>query len=526
MASQPPVSRPLSSSQPSCSSSSVNTAPPQAGRSSPSYSAHSEDSQTVLLNTPTQEHPPSESKETPKQAKPQSQASLADEPRKCWICFSDETEDSPLSSEWRSPCPCALTAHEACLLDWVATQEAPQQNGSGQPKKIQCPQCKAEIRIARPRSRLVEVYRSTEAAVRRLFWPGIVTSLITGMGAAAVLHGASAVYLIFGTYHAEIILGVRYGKMPTANTLLGLASVPGWLMLSSTKAGESILPVLPIIYVAINRPTRTSKYLWPPSVAMTLSTLPYIHVVYKGLMRKVFQEREKTWVRQIQPRAGEEGDNANNDAQEPAPEEAEAAGGLNFELGVELEIIEEEEVEVQPGGQQQEGVNDIMPDLVDVGNPRQAQGQNQPENPEPQANVQHNNDQNQRPQPGHNHAAQAPPPNPHPAPLAEQHRVIRLVPLVSAFVHTMIGALAFPAVAAATGGLISVLLPRAWKMPPSKWDRRPPGFLQTQFGRSVLGGCLFLVLKDTLSLYSKYRLAQDHMQRRVVDYKGKDKIKG
>ncbi|KAL8764287.1 MAG: hypothetical protein Q9194_007111 [Teloschistes cf. exilis] len=525
MASQQPVSRPSSSRQPS-SSPGVNTASPHQGRSSPSHSTHSEDSQTVVLKTPTRERSPSERKETPKQAKQQPQTLPADEPRKCWICFSDETEDSHLSSEWRSPCPCALTAHEACLLDWVADREAPQQNGSAGPQKIECPQCKSEIRIARPRSGLIAAHRSAEEAVRRIFWPGIVASLVTGMGAAAVLHGASTVYLILGTHDAEYVLGVRYGRMPSANTLLGLASVPGLLMLSCMKVGDSILPILPIVYLATNRPTHQTKRIWPPSVAMTLSTLPYLHTVYKGFMRKTFQERQKKWARQIQPRAGEEGDNAGDGTEEAAPEEADDGGALNFELGVELEIIEEDEAEIQPGLEQPEGDNDVVPDLVDAEMVEQGPDQIQDAVVEPQGNAQNNNDQgqNQRPQADHQHAPEAAQ-NAMPAPLAEQHRVIRLVPLVSAFVHTMIGALAFPAVAAGMGGLISIILPRTWKVPPGRWDRRSHGFLQTRFGRSVLGGCLFLVLKDTLSLYSKYRLAQDHMQRRILDYEGKDKVK-
>ncbi|KAL8700106.1 MAG: hypothetical protein Q9201_005635 [Fulgogasparrea decipioides] len=520
MASQPAAARQQSSQHPSSS-----TASPQAGRSSPSHSAHSEDSQTVLLNTPTVEPSSSEPKNIPRGIKQQSQAPSSDEPRKCWICFSDETEDSPLSSEWRSPCPCALTAHESCLLDWVADREAPQQNGSGRPQKIECPQCRAEIRIARPRSRIVEWHRRVEDAVRRLFWPGIVTSLVAGLGAASVLHGASTVYLLLGTKDADFLLGVQYGRMPSANTLLGLASVPGILMLSSTKAAESFLPVLPIIYAAIQRPTYKARHLWPPSVAMTLATLPYIQVVYRGFMKKVFQEREKQWVRQIQPRAGEVADNAENDAQEQAAVVDEPAGGLNFELGVELEIIEEEEVPIQPG-QQQELINEIHANQLGAEDNRQGQNQNRDETQGRDARQQANPPQ--RNAQGRNHG---PPPMgndaPHagqdqnPAPLGEQHRVIRLVPLVSAFVHTMIGALAFPAVAAGMGDLISVFLPRTWKVPPGVWDRRSPGFLQSRFGRSVAGGCLFLVLKDTLSLYSKYRLAQDHMHRRVLDYDGK-----
>src|SRR5580658_9218271 len=41
----------------------------------------------------------------------------AREVRRCWVCMDDETDDSE-NNVWRSPCPCSLTAHEKCLLEW------------------------------------------------------------------------------------------------------------------------------------------------------------------------------------------------------------------------------------------------------------------------------------------------------------------------------------------------------------------------------------------------------------------------
>ena len=116
----------------------------------------SEDSQTVLLNKPSKpsEEPPlleGEQSESPSPLQRRDTNDL----RKCWICFSDESEDTPMSSEWRSPCPCALTAHEACLLDWIADVEAPNR-ARGRPSKIECPQCKSEIIVARPKSYVIE----------------------------------------------------------------------------------------------------------------------------------------------------------------------------------------------------------------------------------------------------------------------------------------------------------------------------------------------------------------------------------
>ncbi|KAI4146900.1 MAG: hypothetical protein L6R39_003293 [Caloplaca ligustica] len=516
MASQAPGPR-RESSQRAASTPPPSPAPAQQGRLSPSHSTHSEDSQTVILNTPAVEEASSETEGRPKRVLQRSQtATSAGEPRKCWICFSDETEDNPTSSEWRSPCPCALTAHEACLLDWIADKESSHQSGSGRPQKIECPQCKTEIRIARPRSRVVEWYRSLQDAAGRLFWPGIILSFGTGMGMACVLHGASTVYLLFGQRDAQNLLGLRNGRMPSSNTLLALGSIPGLLMASSTSIADPLLPALPVFYLAAYKPTRNSAFLWPPSAAMTLATLPYVRALYKALRRRLFLEREKEWTRQMQPRGGEDATDANDGrVQDQAPADDGQGGGINFELGVELEIIEEEEVPAQPG-QEQNPIGE--PPAIDAGLGLGAQDDAQNQHPE-----QHEN-QNQNPMPpgAENRGPQAAR-NQNPGLPAEQPRVVRLVPLVSAVVHSMMGALAFPAVAAGMGGLISLFLPYSWKVKPGYWDRRPPGFLQSKFGRSVVGGCLFIFLKDTLSLYSKYRLAQDHIQRRVLDYEGKDK---
>lgn len=512
--------RPLQHATSSPTPTPTPTAPSQAGRSSPSHSAYSEDSQTVILNTPSSDETSSVPKKKQTQNKESSPSAQVDEPRRCWICFSDETEDSPTSSEWRSPCPCALTAHESCLLDWVADRENPQKNGSPRPQTIECPQCKAEIRIARPHSQIVEGYQRLQGIAGRLFWPGIIGSLVSGMGAACILHGASTVYLLLGTHDAQMLLGTRDGHMPSANCLLGLASVPGVLMLSSTSFGDSLLPALPVFLMAGHQPTRRAGRLWPPSAAMTLATLPYIRAVYNGFRDKIFQEREKQWVRQLQPRAGEDGEDADNGVQDQPggheqPAEDDEGGGLNFEIGVELEIIDEEEVPMG-GDQPQELVDEAIANQLGHDHNQAQDGGEAPNAGALGQQVAANQNNNQNPNQGPpGEGAQNVPA------LAEQHRVIRLVPLVSAFVHTMIGALAFPAVAAGMGGLISLLLPWAWKTAPGRWDRRSPGFLQNRFGRSVVGGCLFLVLKDTLSLYTKYRLAQDHLHRRVLDHDSK-----
>ena len=83
--------------------------------------------------------------------------------------------------------------------------------------------------------------------------------------------------------------------------------------------------------------------------------------------------------------------------------------------------------------------------------------------------------------------------------------------------ETVLGALAFPVVAAGMGGLLSYVIPPAW-MSSANWMNGRPGLMRHRWGRSVVGGCLFIVLKDALVLYCRWKLAQTHRQRRVMDY--------
>lgn len=81
------------------------------------------------------------------------------------------------------------------------------------------------------------------------------------------------------------------------------------------------------------------------------------------------------------------------------------------------------------------------------------------------------------------------------------------------------GALAFPAISSAMGEIIKATVPAKWM------DRLGGGLLRQKWGRSVVGGCLFVVLKDVVSLYVKWRKAQDFGKRKVLDYVGKKGVK-
>ena len=476
------------------------TAPSTRRESSQSPVRTPESTSSFLLNEapPSTEH--TEEEQSQIQAQEQSPPG-GDQPRTCWICFADETEDNPTTSAWRSPCPCALTAHESCLLDWVADLEAPSpRNRTGIPKKIECPQCKSKITIARPRSPVVEGVNAVERLTSNMTVPGICLTLAGSVLSGCWIHGLSTVYLVFGHKDANRLLGVDTGAGVSVKWVIGLPFIPIIIILSRTTIADNLLPILPIFFLTSQIPdTRSMKRgLWVPSAAMTVATLPYIRGAYNEIYKRLFAERERRWAREIQPRAGESGDNNNAGNQQ---ERADGEGGdedgafLNFEMEIFGEIRQQPAHPAQGQPEQREPVQEQPAE----GLPAQEDQEAGP------AGVQDRPAEQQAPAPRQNNLT------------FSSNRIA----------DTVFGALVFPAISSIMGNVLELVLPRAWTtIRPRKWNalhgnRQRAGILQTQWGRSIIGGCLFVVLKDTLLLYSRYRRAQDHKKRRVVDYDGK-----
>lgn len=449
---------------------------PLPRRRSPAQSIVSEDSQTVLLeDSHSPSFPQASTDQSASQISCSSQpSSNATEPRKCWICLATETEDTPTSSAWRTPCPCALTAHERCLLDWVAQLD----HQDARRKKIECPQCKAVITIARPRSYLVEGILALESAGGRLAIPIILVTVVGGLLAGLWFHGCVSVVLVFGIDDAQRLLGLdrHFSKgrvYPTGELFLPL--IPVCLIASRTTLADSILRVLPIFLLYSHVPAWSVSSLWPPSAAVTFAALPYIRSTYNALYDYIFAPRKKAWLKELQPRGGDhEAEPA--DEENPAPDGHEEDGHAHvFEIGVEVQLVAEEDIPNPPAE------IELRPAQPDVENPLAAQAQ---------------------------------------APLRERPQV-DIIGSSLGVADKVVGALLFPALSAAMGELLKLTLPFTWRTPPQMWERRSAGLLQTRWGRSVVGGCLIVLLKDTAVLYSRYRLATIQRKRTVVDWPGK-----
>ncbi|CAG7918424.1 unnamed protein product [Penicillium olsonii] len=408
-----------------------------------------------------------------------------DEPRKCWICYTDETEISPLNQEWRSPCPCALTAHEACLLDWLADMENPKtrKNNAGN-VTMQCPQCKTEIIVTRPRSYMVDALRLFERVAGRLVLPGMMFTVAGTVWAGCCAHGVYSMYFIFGTEEAKQIMDENMDGPWNPGLNIGLPLIPLVLIFSRTRYAEGLLPAIPVLFFAAHNPTQEPDFdLWPPTPSMAFAALPYVKSFYGVLYERLFGGLERKWIAEVQPRSTEE-------VLDDAQQQDQAEGLHRFGDNGNGQILMEIDLELNVG----------------MGNRDEPQ-QADPVGADEDANVP--NGQAQNPDQNNN-------------PLGLGRRQNEMIHDTSNLADIVLGALVFPAISASMGGILKYVLPKAWTTPSTMLERTRPGLLQTRWGRSVLGGCMFVLLKDALVLYCRWKLAQTHRRRKVLNY---DRVK-
>ncbi|KAI6716154.1 hypothetical protein JHW43_001257 [Diplocarpon mali] len=406
-----------------------------------------------------------------------------EEPRKCWICLQDDTEDN---AEWRTPCSCTLTAHEHCLLEWVAEQESPRPGEPLLGPKLLCPQCKVEIKLQQPSTPCVNLYIQIERLAGRMLLPTAISGLLGCAYSGLLVYGINTMYLVFGAYDARRLLGARItvGQFdsrtvsgvvskcmhimdPFFPTLLVSANyklffslplvAPALVLLRTSLADQASALLLPLYFLnnLKQHPHWNVTVTWPPSPGLTFAALPFLKKAYNSFYTYTFSSLERDWERAVyrQPREGE------------TAEEIQAA----FEEEGGLAALDVEWV-----GQQDEAA---APNLEDAG--------------EADENADAGDAEPRR--------------------LWHMHRDISINSLGT----TVMGALFFPAISSVVGEFLRAVLP-------TKWIRyKSGGLLREKWARSVVGGCLFVVLKDVVTLYVKWRRARNFGQRRILDFVGK-----
>lgn len=80
-------------------------------------------------------------------------------------------------------------------------------------------------------------------------------------------------------------------------------------------------------------------------------------------------------------------------------------------------------------------------------------------------------------------------------------------------VNGVVSALSIPIVCWGAGEVLRVSLPDSWVMRPNA--RAATGLLQEQWGRSLVGGAVFIVARDMVNLYTKHRRVEVRKHRKV-----------
>jgi len=514
----------------------VNSSSAQGSPTVGSASFVSEDSQTVLINSP-EESSTSDNKQTvPTPSRP---VQDDEDVKKCWICFADETEDTAESSQWRSPCPCALVAHEDCLLDWIADMESPSsRKRTLGPPQLLCPQCKSQIYLARPRDPIVETVRATERVASKFVTPAALTLVMSTIVGACGWHGTYTVATIFGPRDAARILDpvlstiFRRSRMTPADLFnhwlqhwrvhLGIPLITPMLVLSRTHLADSVLPVLPIVFFATQGDSDEPLDFthWPPSASMVVAVLPYLRSVYNAYYDRIWAHREKRWLKEIQPRngqpAGTEGETGDaNNEDNPVDEEGVFEVRIDGNFWDDWGEANDGNQQGRPQDQQQQGrdheaeIEEVREAMFNV----EQEGERAPPLDAPpladdRPAAAPAPDVPRQPRPRRPQRQPLPPPQP------QQER--RLSISATGLAEKVLGALIFPLVASLSGDALKLVLPSSWVNKPL--FRKSTGLLQEKWGRSIVGGCLFVVLKDAVMLYVRWKMAQQHRSRRVLDY--------
>ncbi|KAE8445849.1 hypothetical protein EG329_012772 [Mollisiaceae sp. DMI_Dod_QoI] len=501
----------------------------QAPESSSEPPSASSDTQPRPLNKPqSASTAPSESAAAQPTAAPPSldpvqDSSAPKEIRTCWICQQDDTEDTPENNIWRAPCPCSLTAHDSCLLEWISNEEAPKPGQIASNHKIVCPQCQAEIKIQRPKDYFVSLVDKIQWAATRAMLPALGSAVIGFTYSGLLVYGMNAMTLVFGAEETKQILLegfeewpnegeptiVKYiGKftqiadpwfpqigipnLPNRTLFLGVPLIGPALVLLRTSLADQVFPVLAPLYF-IKKAHRTIS--WPPSAGLTIATIPYLRTFYNELYRQTFSSLEKEWDLAVQ-RKPREGETAEQIAAAAQAEVEEDNGHAIFEIEWGDEEINDD-VQVEPGRLLFEA--EAGDDARNIMNPNaQANEGQENEGAAPQPNPPNGN--------GHGNLN---------GQRAIQHDID--VPNVTS---TVLGALFFPAISSIMGTLLKYTLPAHLTSPTAVSQAVNKGLLREKWGRTIVGGCLFVVLKDAVVLYCKWKKARDFGKRKVLDFVG------
>ncbi|EPE09077.1 hypothetical protein F503_06853 [Ophiostoma piceae UAMH 11346] len=541
---------------------------------------------------------------------------LADDTRTCFICL--QTPDEDPTAAWVAPCPCTLTAHQDCLLQWIDGKERSgaaindvvdnadnvedvevvddvnNANANANPgprprdrprlratRKVRCPACDAPIyTLESPPDFWVHIGDSFANKYKYYFAPHILATMAATMAiAGSSYYGFSMFMSVAGPDKVVAWLAggrpVDFGMLSrrtVSTSLTGrLFSHPADVLWTNARMAllGLVAPTLllqraiPLILYGMTAPvtwvwgleqtllrywrTRTVRGAlvieWPPSASTVIMALPNISIAYAMAYNSIFGRLEQRLDRAlghvlepyVDDNAGAGAAAADNDNGPAAPDAAQAQAPVNpgiFGLvrrvgGAVANMVRgnnngpnhhhhnhidehiEFQIEVVVGGA------DDVPDHVHFDDRMEEAvvwddmlGE-APAAPPPNIERRPQQQQQQQQQPQQQPAA---------APANDNQ--IRLFPdqfSIRGAIAASTSQLLLPSIASTMGDLLWLVMPASLTTA-RQYSWRRERFLSQRWARSLVGGALFLVLRDLLKLYGKYRRVQTRGLRTVKNY--------
>ncbi|KAK4146567.1 uncharacterized protein C8A04DRAFT_34772 [Dichotomopilus funicola] len=481
----------------------------------------------------------------------------------CFICLQTDI-DTP-DATWVNPCPCSLEAHEECMLRWIAEVESGPRRANANKGGLQCPACKEPITVEDPFDPVLALRDILHKRYSRVS-PYLLSLFVGGGGfAGAYWYGELAASTFAG--HETVLIWLGFKGRPTQlpSTILKIAMLsslgPGLVVLRFLPTGGSFL-LLP--FTAIYGATlvaRDNLPSWPPSPQWAMALMPLVQFSYAYIFYDLFGPLEKRLNRALrglppveepaqaeapaiaapQPAAGARDDEDGEGVWGAFATVSRALLGIftdggdedgadgdgriiegRFEINIggggdddddsddELLLGEEalEAVGQEVGG---DGVEILPEDAAQHDDQPQPgaepiQQQQQPAAAAPAQPAQQNQ-QNQQPQ---NDAR-----NNNRRRNEDRNNNNDGTSYFTAIINHVVTSLLLPTISYGMGELLRAALPRRWTAMPRLWSGRPVGLLHHRWGRSLVGGCLFIVLRDALRLYTKYRQVQVKSKRKI-----------
>ncbi|ROW14008.1 hypothetical protein VPNG_04159 [Cytospora leucostoma] len=486
--------------------------------------------------------------------------------RSCFICLQTPAETP--KAVWVNACPCSLEAHEDCMLAWISEHERETT------KTLRCPACKGKIQTTEPKDRFVRLRDRLHKVYSRMT-PAILLGIVTGCSmAGSSYYGMLSMCVFAGPGPGMGWLGLGraladrriHPGVPWYRWKAGWDFCFRFWLLNFIAPALMIQKALPAQLVdMLSLPASvmygTSLVLrddlptWPPSPAWVLTLMPWVSFSYNRIYYDFCGAYERRLNKELRGRGppneepppvaiNEGGQQPNPAADNPAAagnddEDGYFAQALRVGNAVlnllgdednEQGVVAEIELQLGPGEDEQAAIQELQDELNDQGiivvneepagddrgeaneaqleGEEQAAGQEQgaaagpptPVGAEPQAD-------NNRPEPNNNdinnNLAQE-------EPIRERNGTSTTL---TELVNGVVSALTFPIVCWGAGEVLRHTLPEHWVTRPH--PRLVTGILQEQWGRSLVGGVVFVVARDMVNLYTKHRRVQVRKHRRV-----------